>query len=116
MSTVTVVVLLATVVRRGVRGMGVVGRLRGPEGEGGRGVGAVHGGTRDARRPPAVRPPESEAVSVGFEVGVSSRAGDWIARDRTSEGLPNPQDMLSLLSDRKWTAQIERHWFLTLVQ
>lgn len=50
MSTVTVVVLLAAVVRRGVRGMGVVvvGRLRGPEGEGGGGVGAVHGGTRDA--------------------------------------------------------------------
>lgn len=57
MSTVTVVVLLATVVRRGVRGMGVVGRLRGPEGEGGRGVGAVHGGTRDAGRAAAAGGP-----------------------------------------------------------
>lgn len=37
------------------------------------------GGTRDARQPPAVRPPESEAVGVGFEVGVSSRAGPVIS-------------------------------------
>lgn len=118
MSTVAVVVLLAAVVRRGVRGMGVVGWLRGPQGERGGGVGAVHGGsgTRHARRPPAVRLPESGAVGVGFEVGVSSRAGDWIARDRASGELPNPPDMLPLLSDRKCTAWIGRHWFLTLVQ
>jgi hypothetical protein len=69
---VTVRVLLA-VVRGGVSGgVGVIGRLPGPEGEGGRGVGAVHG---DARRPGA--PPAAEE-GARLWVGESGGGGELL--------------------------------------
>jgi hypothetical protein len=58
-----VAVVLLAVVRGGVRGgVGVVGRLAGPEGEGGRGVGAVHGG---ARLPPPAAGRRRRSETVG---------------------------------------------------
>jgi hypothetical protein len=68
-------VVLLAVVRGGVRGgVGVIGRLPGPEGEGGRGVGAVHG---DARRPGA--PPAAEE-GARLWVGESGGGGELLGR------------------------------------
>lgn len=57
-------------------GMGVQGRLGGPQREGGRGVGAVHGGTgseirggrRRVRAPAAARPPKKDASGGGVQL------------------------------------------------
>jgi hypothetical protein len=76
------VVLLAVVRGGGVRGgMGVVGRLPGPQGERGRGVGAVHG---DARRlSPAVRCAADRRRRREWRWR-SCRFRDWIAGDVAS--------------------------------
>jgi hypothetical protein len=77
------VVLLAVVRGGGVRGgMGVVGRLPGPQGEGGRGVGAVHADARETRRiPPAVRCSGDRRRRREWR---SCRFRDWIAGDVAS--------------------------------